>query len=590
MHKLLQALARIAAGAMLLGTVVGHAADAHPERDMAVPMRDGVILRADLWRPAREGRFPTLVYRTPYDKTETTNGDLVRKAVARGYAVLVQDVRGRYASGGEFAAYTQEGKDGFDTIEWAAAQPWSNGRIGTFGLSYPGAVQWLAALESPPHLVAMVPAMVFATPAHFWHTGGVWDGSWLAWTWSNIAPDLRQRKNLPGPQTEQAARAAWAKDGAAMQAYRPLREMPAFKGVADWYYEWMRHGPYDPWWDWAELAGRYDRVQAAVMNLSGWHDEMYGPPGAAMNFNGLLHARGGDPRTARTQLLIGPWTHGTELAATRIGSREMGPAAARDYDELVLRWSDRWVKEIDNGVDTEPAVSVYAMGAGAWRTGDVWPPPAGERVLYLDGHAVAGRRAGALAWAAPATAGTSSFVSDAARPVRDPHDGAAGGLDFRALSGDPGVLIFETTPLAEDLEVVGPIRAEIHLAVDQPDTDLWVKLLDVHPDGTAWNLMSTGLDVIRASYRNRNAARELLQPGEVYRLDLDTLMTANRFLRGHRIRVAIMASFAPNMSWNLHTGELESDSARTARARITLHTGGAYASRLLLPVAIAVQP
>jgi putative CocE/NonD family hydrolase len=130
----------------------------------------------------------------------------------------------------------------------------------------------------------------------------------------------------------------------------------------------------------------------------------------------------------------------------------------------------------------------------------------------------------------------------------------------------------------------------MHIAVDQPDTDLWVKLLDVHPDGTAWNLMSTGLDVIRASYRNRSAVRELLQPGEVYRLDLDTLMTANRFLRGHRIRVAIMASFAPNMSWNLHTGLLESDSARTGRARITLHTGGAHASRLLLPEPLAVQP
>jgi hypothetical protein len=262
----------------------------------------------------------------------------------------------------------------------------------------------------------------------------------------------------------------------------------------------------------------------------------------------------------------------------------MGAAAARDYDELVLRWMDRWVKKLDNGVDLEPPVSVYAMGAGAWRTGDAWPPPHVERVLYLEGQADPGRRAGALQWTAPAAALTSSFVSDAANPVRDPHAGAAGGLDFRALSSNPGVLSFETAPLAEDLEVIGPIRAEIHIAVDQPDTDLWVKLLDVHPDGTAWNLMSTGLDVVRASYRNRTAVRELLTPGEVYRLDLDTLMTANRFLRGHRIRVAIMASFAPNLSWNLHTGELETDSARGTRARITLHTGGAHASRLLLPV------
>ncbi len=168
--------------------------------------------------------------------------------------------------------------------------------------------------------------------------------------------------------------------------------------------------------------------------------------------------------------------------------------------------------------------------------------------------------------------------------MRDPHDGDAGGLDYRALSAMPGVLTFETAPLDEDLEVVGPIEAEMYILADQPDTDLWVKLLDVAPDGTAYNLMSTGLDVVRASYRNRRPQRELLAPGEIYRLDLDTLMTANRFKRGHRIRIAVMASFAPNMSRNLHTGKLETESAETAVARITVHTGAAYASRLVLPI------
>lgn len=553
-------------------------------RDVAVPMRDGVVLRADLRRPASDGRFPTLVYRTPYGKTGTSDGALVKKAVARGYAVVVQDVRGRYASDGAYLAYQQEGADGYDTIEWAAAQPWSNGRVGTFGLSYPGAVQWLAALQSPPHLVAMVPAMTFASPSHFWYSGGVWDGSWLYWTWRNIAPDLRRRSGVAGATTGREAAASWPTEGVAAQAFLPRLDLPAFKGVADWYYEWMRHGPFDPWWEWAELAGKYGRVSAAVLNISGWHDEMYGPVGAVTNFSELVKSRGGAARSARTQVVVGPWTHGSEWDDPRIGTLDMGPASRLDYDELVLRWMDRWVANLDNGVEREPPVRTYVMGAGAWRTGDTWPPAAEARTLYLEGAATAGGAASALVWSAPKTEATSTFTSDAGRPVSDPQDGEFGARDYRALSSAPGVVTFETAPLTEDLEVVGPIAASIHLSVDAPDTDLWLKILDLHPDGAAYNVMSAGLDVVRASFRNRKPARELLQPGTVYRIDFPTLMTGNRFLKGHRLRVALMASFAPNMSWNLHTGALEFDSKATARARVTIHAGGAHQSTLVLPV------
>ncbi|HET7750418.1 MAG TPA: CocE/NonD family hydrolase, partial [Terriglobales bacterium] len=199
---------------LLLSCASAHAfgapADYVLQKDVAVPMRDGVVLRADILLPRVKGRFPTLVYRTPYNKEEALNGyTTFQHAVERGYAVVVQDVRGRYASGGDFAAYQNEGRDGYDTIEWAAHQPWSNGNIGSFGLSYPGAVQWLAAVESPPHLKAMVPAMTFSTPRNFFYSSGVFDMSWIAWTWENIAPDLRVKKNLPGPRTYQEAEAAW---------------------------------------------------------------------------------------------------------------------------------------------------------------------------------------------------------------------------------------------------------------------------------------------------------------------------------------------------------------------------------------------
>ena len=253
---------------------------------VAVPMRDGVVLRADVHRPYGGGRFPVLVYRTPYGRAETPPDPLVLAAVRRSYAVVLQDVRGRYGSGGVFQPYRQEGHDGYDTIEWAARQPWSNGAVGTFGLSYPGAVQWLAAVERPPSLKAMVPAMTFSTPEKFWYSGGVWDGSWLDWTWLSIAPDLRRRLGVAGPQTDEDAARAWERDGARARRYRPMLELPELKGVTPWYFEWMRHPPGDDYWSFAKLPGRYDRVDAAVLNLSGWFDEAYGPIGAVENFQG----------------------------------------------------------------------------------------------------------------------------------------------------------------------------------------------------------------------------------------------------------------------------------------------------------------
>ena len=301
------------------------------ERDVAIVTRDGVKLAADVIRPAGAGPFPTLVYRTPYSRRGTFEGGTVRAAVGRGYAVVVQDVRGRYGSAGEFVPYLNEGKDGYDTIEWAAAQPWSNGKVGTFGLSYPGAVQWLAAVESPPHLAAMVPAMTFSTSRNFIYSGGVFDGSWTTWTWNNIAPDVRVRKNLPGPRTGEAARAAWDEQRDSVQKRLPLTNLPEFKDVAPWLTQWMLVPPGDARWDWMEIRGKYDKVKAAVLNISGWHDEAYGPEGAITNYLGLLQSRRGqDPRTT---LVLGPWIHGGPMSRDSkrqesSGDRSFGPAAA----------------------------------------------------------------------------------------------------------------------------------------------------------------------------------------------------------------------------------------------------------------------
>ncbi len=558
----------------------------------AIAMRDGTILRGDVMLPGGSGRHPVLIYRTPYGKQFARKEyKTFEKATARGYAVVVQDVRGRYASDGEFAPYQNEGRDGYDTIEWAARQEWSDGNVGTFGLSYPGAVQWLAAVENPPHLKAMVPAMTFSTPRNFFYSGGVFDGSWLDWIWFNIAPDLRRRKNLPGPRTRNEAAASWKSDHERLQGFLPLRDLPDLKRVAPFYYTWLSHPPSDPWWDWAELRNKYDRVHAAVLNFSGWYDEAYGPDGATTNYNGLLATRH-DEKNPRTRTIIGPWTHGGQ-EESRSGEREFGPTAAIDYDELILRWMDHYLRGIDNGVEREKPVRLFVMGENSWRDEDAWPlARVKEQPYYLAQKAPRAPTGSLLASPSKATEGYSTFVSDPAHPVSDPYE-EYGAHDYRAFAGREDVLVFDTEPLAADTEITSAVRAEIYVSADVPDLDLWVRLLDVAADGKAYNLMSPGLDVLRASYRNyrfpetqaKGAFKpEPLVPGNIYRLDFNRLLTSNVFLAGHRVRVQISGALFPHFSRNLQTGESEITTARTQIGHIRIHHDADHASRIVLPL------
>ena len=554
---------RLWALACALWTAPALAQDTSFVRDtnVAVPMRDGVVLRADVWRPAGDGRFPVLVYRTPYGKHAATAAQsTARRAVLQGYAVVMQDVRGRYASDGEYVAYQQEGKDGYDTIEWAAAQPWSNGSVGTFGLSYPGAVQWLAAIERPPHLKAMAPSMTFASPMQFWYSGAVWDGSWIGWIYNNIAPDRRKKLGLPPG-------APWDSVKDRMRYTVPLLAMKDLEAVAPWYYEWIRHPAYDPWWNWAELRGKYDRTDAAVLNFSAWHDEAYGPHGATTNYMGLLAARKGKP--ANSFLVMGPWSHGVpRLGRTMVGDREYGPAGSIDYDAMVVRFMDRYLRGVDNGLDREKPVRIFVLGSNKWIEADSWPIP--------------GVRTDTIVFTKLSE--SSTIVSDPKNPVVDPFADRAGAHDYRAFAMRTDVVFFDTPAMKNDFTVVGAMKAEIPISSDAPDTDIWVKIYDVAPDGTAFNLMSPGLDVLRASYRKRTQERDLLKKGTVYRLTLGDLLTANTFKRGHKLRLTVMTTFAPHFSRNPQTGELESVSGESRTARITVFHNDLHPLRLILPV------
>ncbi|MBA4357098.1 MAG: hypothetical protein C0405_05150 [Desulfovibrio sp.] len=574
-------------------------ADASPplvfEANVAVPMRDGVLLRADIWRPAGGGPFPALVCRTPYGKSSDPDElRFARSAVARGYAVLIQDVRGRFASGGEFVPHVSEGRDGFDTIEWTARQSWCDGRVGAFGLSYPGTAQWFAALEQPPHLLAMAPAMSFSSLREGIYPGGVFDLDWARWALVAMAPDTRARKGLPGPKTGRAAWADWKRRGPTeIQAHLPLLTLPDLDPAVSFYAEWLRHPPDDPWWDYGDFAGRYGQVTAAVLNLSGWHDDSFGVQGAIANHLGLLAARKsqastrGNQADPRSLLVLGPWSHGINAITGDVdyGTREFGPQAHLDYDGLVLDFMDRHVRGLDNRLAQAKPVRYFIMGANQWREDDAWPPRGTQPYAIHLGPRREGRAPSRLSHAAPAPGPSSStFTADPANPVREIPGSDLGPMDQRELTPHNGLLLFETRPLKRDMTVAGHIRAEIYLSADAPDLDLYVKLLDVTADGTAYNLMDAGAEVRRASLRGQARQRSLLEPGRVYRLDLDTLLTANTFHKGDRIRVVLCASWFPGMSRNLQTGASEAVSATTRPARVTVHHDAAHPSRLILPV------
>jgi putative CocE/NonD family hydrolase len=504
---------------------------------------------------------------------------MVAKAVERGYAVVVQDVRGRYESTGAFDPYKHEGHDGHDTIEWIAAQPWSNGRVATAGLSYPGAAQWLAAVETPPHLVCAFPAMCFSSARQFFYFGGAFDLSWLPWTANNIAPDDRRRRDVAGPRTTREARAWWREHGREALRRVPLRGHPLLAGVTPFYDEWLDHPDDGPYWDFAELERRYSSVRVPVFNFSGWHDEGYGPVGATRNFSGLRHS-GGTPGARETRLVIGPWVHGEPTPGTRkVGDRDFGDAAGLDYDALVLDWCDLHARGVDRGLKAESPVRLFVMGANRWRGESAWPVPSTPLTLHL-------RADGGLTASAPAAGESPArFVFDPNDPVEDPHfDAGLGPHDQRAIEARQDVLVYSTPPLDEDLEVVGSIEFRLWVASSAPDTDFYCRLLDVDRDGAVWNLMSPTLEVVRAKHRNGEEEPAYLVAGQPVELVFRLGLTANRFQRGHRIRVQVTSSFFPHLDRNPNTGRASAIETRLVPARQVVFHDAGRPSRVILPV------
>jgi hypothetical protein len=281
--------------------------------------------------------------------------------------------------------------------------------------------------------------------------------------------------------------------------------------------------------------------------------------------------------------------HGVDnTAKTKSGEREFGPSAAIDYDDVVLRWMDHYVKGVANGVENERPARYFVMGANEWREADIWPPAAERKPLFLMPIA-AGQHTGHLSGeGSKQSKEFSEFVSDPANPVVNEY-ASSGAHDYRKLAEREDILTFDSQVLDKDTEITGPIEAQMFVSCDCRDLDLWVRLEDVSPDGTAFNLMSPGLDVLRASYRDLARGRQWLEPGKIYDLDLKNLITSNVFLKGHRIRVQISGSFYPNFSRNLQSGKSEVQSADVKKARIRIYNDAQHPSQIVLPFVVSTN-
>lgn len=543
-------------------------------------MRDGTTLRADIYRPDAAGKYPVLLKRTPYNKLDgdgVYSAEFDWQAASRGYVVIIQDCRGRFRSEGEWYPLKYEGQDGYDTVEWAAELPHSNGRVGMFGDSYFGATATLAALANPPHLAGVF--VVFPASGYgggFAYEGGAFlQGLMEAWT-SGLALNTLERT-----AQKQTVTPNWVLP---LGSY-PVLNLRSIKAnaLAPYFFDWLAHPSFDAYWKQWSFEEHVTSLRVPIYQVAGWYDLFLG--GTLRHY---LAIESGASETARKQsrLLIGPWFHGPLTGKT--GQLDFGPSARGDMQTLTLRWFDYLLKGIDDGMGDQKPVKYFVMGLNQWRASATWPPAG---VQYTRFYVHSGGRAnslsgnGSLSTALPASELPDHYLYDPENPV--PTQGsAAGAFDQRAIEARQDVLVYSTPKFTKTLDVTGPIKAEIYASSSAVDTDFTAKLVDVWPNGYAQNLTD---GVIRARYRNSNERPELLIPGKVYRMTVDLWATSDVFFPGHRLRLEISSSNFPRFDRNLNSGEDPLHGRRTIKATNVIYHDRGHPSAIVLPV-VPVEP
>lgn len=541
--------------------------------NVRVPMRDGVELSADLYLPGGEPG-PVLIARTPYNKNDKFCCDKARWYAGRGFGFVWMDVRGRGDSDGEFSTYRGEGPDGYDAVEWAAAQPWCNGRVGTWGQSYLGCIQWLTAVEHPPHLTAMV---VYVTPS---------DPFVEAPTGIHLPQQVCWQRIVNARLTQFVQGVDWEP----VYQHLPMLTMDEAAGFSSpaWRAD-LEHSPADAeYWKPVRYQGRLGEVDVPALHVTGWYDDVQ--PGTLLNFAAMT-ADGKQEATSRAQrLVVGPWDHElTRNRARHLGRLDFGPDSTTfDLDEFELDWLRRYLGATQAGPDREPRVRIFVMGANQWRDEDEYPLARTRWTRYYlssGGHANSREGDGVLVTEPPGDEPPDTYRHDPADPVpflTEPTSAQIGGPDdYAEVELRSDVLVYSTPPLTEDVEVTGPVRLELFGASSAVDTDFTAKLVDVHPDGFCQRLCD---GIARARYREGMDTEVFLEPGTVHEFGVGMWDTSQLFRAGHRIRLEVASSAFPKYDRNGGTGEPLATSTELRPADNQVWHTARYPSALVLPV------
>jgi uncharacterized protein len=574
--------AQVAPASTLSDIVVQH--------DVPMKTRDGVTLYADIYRPNSPGKFPVILMRTPYDKSVNWAVGPTFKMVPRGYVVILQDVRGRYTSEGEWYPFRHEQADGYDSVEWAAGLPSSDGKVGMMGASYVGATQMLAAIARPPHLTAIAPNVTASNYHDNWtYQGGAFE-QWFDQNWtSQLAQNTLQR--LIAENTNALAGVPAV----------PLANYPVFNfghlradekltaAIAPYYLDWLAHPDYDDYWKQWSIEEHFSNIAVPMLQVGGWYDIFNG--GTLNNYMGAKAH--GATEAARTQQHLLIQIGGHAGSGRRIGDVDFGPHATENgYIDVVLDWYDFLFKGIRNQFATDKPVKVFVMGANEYRQEDDWPPPQAQKIMYFlhsGGKANSLRGDGTLSSSQPKSEPADVYTYSPANPVPtvggplccDEEHLEPGPRDQRSVENRDDVLVYSTGPLPTDLEVTGPVTADLFIKSSAVDTDFTAKLVDVGPDGFAQDLTE---GILRMRYSASREHATLINPGQIYRITVDLWATSNVFLRGHSLRLEISSSNFPRFDRNFNTGEDVKFARNSVSATNTIVHDAQHPSALVLPV------
>jgi len=572
------------------------------EPNVMIPMRDGVRLAADIIRPEGSGRYPVLVIRGPYGKDSyLDNPDhSIWFFPKHGYVVVSQDCRARFESEGDYYdPLFQEVNDGYDTVEWAARQPWSNGRVGTTGQSYLGAAQYTLATSDPlpPHLQVMAPFSASADFHESWgyHTGGAMEWGWMVpyaiFKGRNTLERLDREDLLaqmdeyvlPTDNFAQPLKDEWF-------SHLPLKDwVERLKEAAPYFGEYLENEGDGPYWRKINLLDHVESINLPMFHVSSWYDIFL--EGALNAYQALRERGGGELARQNQKLLIGPWAHirpYTAPTSGETGDIDFGPEAKIELHRYLLRWFNYWLKDINTGIMDDPPVRLFVMGENKWRDEQEWPLARTHYTRYYlhsDGPANSRSGAGTLSTAPPGDEPVDAYQYDPKNPA--PTLGGntliipQGVANQVSVEDREDVLVYSTDLLTRDTEVTGPIIVHLFAASSAVDTDFTAKLVDVRPDGYAHNIQD---GIIRARYRNSKSEPAPIEPGRVYEYVIDLWSTSHLFKEGHRIRLDISSSNFPRFDRNPNTGAPIGQDDHMEVANQSVHHREGFASYLVLPI------